>query len=56
MKRITLALVALALIMAIAGCGAPKQTFVNIASGGTGGTYYPSRAPWPTSGRTPSRA
>lgn len=41
MKRITLALVALALIMAIAACGAPKQTFVNIASGGTGGTYYP---------------
>jgi hypothetical protein len=27
--------------MGLLGCGTPKQTFVNIASGGTGGTYYP---------------
>ncbi|MBU0926271.1 MAG: TAXI family TRAP transporter solute-binding subunit [Spirochaetes bacterium] len=41
MKKISLFLVALALVAALAGCGAPKQTFVSIASGGTGGTYYP---------------
>lgn len=41
MKRVPIALVAVALIMALMACGAPKQTFVNIASGGTGGTYYP---------------
>ena len=29
------------LIALLAACGAPKQTFVSIASGGTGGTYYP---------------
>jgi TRAP transporter TAXI family solute receptor len=41
MKRVSMALVALALVMALMACGAPKQTFINIASGGTGGTYYP---------------
>ncbi len=41
MKRVSIALVAVALVMALMACGAPKQTFVNIASGGTGGTYYP---------------
>lgn len=41
MKHVSIALVAVALVMALMACGAPKQTFVNIASGGTGGTYYP---------------
>jgi TRAP transporter TAXI family solute receptor len=31
----------LALVAVFAAYGAPKQTFVSIASGGTGGTYYP---------------
>ncbi len=41
MRKLGLALLALALVGAIVSCGAPKQTFVSIASGGTGGTYYP---------------
>ncbi len=41
MKKLSLVLVTLALIASIMACGAPKQTFVSIASGGTGGTYYP---------------
>jgi len=41
MKKLSLVLVTLALIASIMSCGAPKQTFVSIASGGTGGTYYP---------------
>ncbi|MDX9897578.1 MAG: TAXI family TRAP transporter solute-binding subunit [Spirochaetia bacterium] len=41
MKKLSLALVVLALVASIMGCGAPKQAFVSIASGGTGGTYYP---------------
>jgi len=41
MKKLGLALLAIALIGAVVSCGAPKQTFVSIASGGTGGTYYP---------------
>lgn len=41
MKKLSLALVVLALVASIMGCGAPKQAFVSVASGGTGGTYYP---------------
>ena len=41
MKKISVLLIALALVAALSGCGAPKQSFVSIASGGTGGTYYP---------------
>ncbi|PKL25178.1 MAG: C4-dicarboxylate ABC transporter substrate-binding protein [Spirochaetae bacterium HGW-Spirochaetae-3] len=41
MKKLSIVLVTLALIASIMACGAPKQTFVSIASGGTGGTYYP---------------
>ncbi len=41
MKKLSFVLVALAIVSLIASCGAPKQTFVSIASGGTGGTYYP---------------
>jgi len=41
MKKLSLVLVALAIVSLIVACGAPKQTFVSIASGGTGGTYYP---------------
>ncbi len=41
MKKLSLVLVAFALVALIASCGAPKQAFVSIASGGTGGTYYP---------------
>jgi uncharacterized protein len=41
MKRLSAAFTALIVLMSLSGCGAPKQTFVNIASGGTGGTYYP---------------
>lgn len=41
MKRLTVASAAFIVLVGLFGCGAPKQTFVNIASGGTGGTYYP---------------
>jgi len=41
MKKLSLVLVAFMLVALIASCGAPKQAFVSIASGGTGGTYYP---------------
>lgn len=41
MKKISVLLIAIALVAALSGCGAPKQSFVSIASGGTGGTYYP---------------
>lgn len=41
MKRLSTAMLILAVIAVLASCGAPKQTFVSIASGGTGGTYYP---------------
>ena len=41
MKKISVFLIAIALVAALSGCGAPKQSFVSIASGGTGGTYYP---------------
>ena len=41
MKKLSLVLVAFALVALIVACGAPKQAFVSIASGGTGGTYYP---------------
>ena len=41
MKRLPVAFTALVVLIGVLGCGAPKQTFVNIASGGTGGTYYP---------------
>jgi len=41
MKKLNLVLVAFALVAIIASCGAPKQAFVSVASGGTGGTYYP---------------
>ncbi len=39
MKRLTVAVMLLALICA--ACGGEKQTFINIATGGTAGTYYP---------------
>jgi TRAP transporter TAXI family solute receptor len=41
MKRLQAASAAFIVLVGLLGCGAPKQTFVNIASGGTGGTYYP---------------
>jgi len=41
MKRLGILVLTLALVASIMSCGAPKQTFVSIASGGTGGTYYP---------------
>ena len=41
MKKMILVLVTIALVASFVACGAPKQTFVSIASGGTGGTYYP---------------
>ena len=41
MKKLILVLVTIALVASFVACGAPKQTFVSIASGGTGGTYYP---------------
>ncbi|TFG82045.1 MAG: TAXI family TRAP transporter solute-binding subunit [Spirochaetales bacterium] len=41
MKRITFTILSLIVFFALASCGAPRQTFINIASGGTGGTYYP---------------
>ncbi len=41
MKKFTVIVLVAAALFALASCGAPKQTFVNIASGGTGGTYYP---------------
>lgn len=39
MKRLMLLLMCVALLCV--GCGGEKQTFVNIATGGTAGTYYP---------------
>ena len=41
MKRLSAAFAALIVFMSLSGCSAPKQTSINIASGGTGGTYYP---------------
>ncbi len=41
MKRLSTVMLILAVFAVLASCGAPKQTFVSIASGGTGGTYYP---------------
>ncbi|PKL08761.1 MAG: C4-dicarboxylate ABC transporter substrate-binding protein [Spirochaetae bacterium HGW-Spirochaetae-7] len=41
MKKLILVLATIALIASFVACSAPKQTFVSIASGGTGGTYYP---------------
>ncbi|MBN2873835.1 MAG: TAXI family TRAP transporter solute-binding subunit [Spirochaetales bacterium] len=41
MKKLSIALIIIALVASIMACGAPKQTFVSVASGGTGGTYYP---------------
>jgi len=41
MKKLALIGVAFVALILAVSCGAPKQTFVNIASGGTGGTYYP---------------
>ena len=42
-KRVATALCALALAVGIAGCGGSgeKEQFINIATGGTAGTYYP---------------
>ncbi len=42
-KRVATALCALALAVGIAGCGgsSEKEQFINIATGGTAGTYYP---------------
>lgn len=41
MKRLSTVLFILVAAAVVMSCGAPKQTFVSIASGGTGGTYYP---------------
>lgn len=41
MKKLSVTFLIVLAIFALASCGAPKQTFINIASGGTGGTYYP---------------
>ena len=42
-KRVATAVCALALAVGIAGCGgsSEKEQFINIATGGTAGTYYP---------------
>lgn len=41
-KRIMTAVCALALAVGVAGCGGgDKEQFINIATGGTAGTYYP---------------
>ena len=42
-KRVATALCAVALAVGVAGCGGSgeKEQFVNIATGGTAGTYYP---------------
>ena len=41
-KRVMTAVCALALAVGVAGCGGgDKQQFINIATGGTAGTYYP---------------
>ena len=41
-KRVVTAVCALALAVGVAGCGGgDKEQFVNIATGGTAGTYYP---------------
>ena len=42
-KRVVTAVCALALAVGIAGCGGSgeKEQFINIATGGTAGTYYP---------------
>ena len=42
-KRVVTAVCALALTVGIAGCGGSgeKEQFINIATGGTAGTYYP---------------
>ena len=43
LKRVATAVCALALAVGIAGCGGSgeKEQFINIATGGTAGTYYP---------------
>lgn len=42
LKRIATAVCAVALAVGIAGCGGgDKEQFINIATGGTAGTYYP---------------
>lgn len=41
MKRLSTFMLILAVVAVVAAYGAPKQTFISIASGGTGGTYYP---------------
>lgn len=41
MKKTATVLLSIIALAVLVSCGAPKQTFVNIASGGTGGTYYP---------------
>ena len=41
-KRVVTAVCALALAVGVAGCGGgDKEQFINIATGGTAGTYYP---------------
>ena len=41
-KRVVTAVCALALAVGVAGCGGgEKEQFINIATGGTAGTYYP---------------
>ena len=41
-KRVATALCAVALAVGVAGCGGgEKEQFINIATGGTAGTYYP---------------
>ena len=43
LKRVVTAVCALALAVGVAGCGGSgeKEQFINIATGGTAGTYYP---------------
>ena len=41
MKRPLAASIAFIILISLSACSAPKQSFINIASGGTGGTYYP---------------
>ena len=42
-KKVVTAVCALALAIGVAGCGGggEKEQFINIATGGTAGTYYP---------------
>ena len=49
-KVLAIGLAAVVVVGALAGCGDNKagaqKKFLNIGTGGTAGTYYPSAVPW----------